>query len=174
LTPASVVALRGAQHAGQTSSAPLVDAVRRATERFRDVDAAIAEGYVQFQGCVSGPEEGAMGVHYSNFALFDDKVDVEHPEALVYEPRNGRLHLVAAEYIAPAEAWDGAHDAFDKPTLMGQLFISQPVPTATDRPLSTSVTSGPGRTTRTARSPTGIRASRARTGVGRHSSRLLS
>jgi hypothetical protein len=56
------------------------------------MSAAIAEGYVQFQGCVIGPEEGAMGVHYSNFALFDDKVDVEHPEALVYEPRNGRLH----------------------------------------------------------------------------------
>jgi hypothetical protein len=122
LTPASVIALRGAQHASQTTSAPLADAVRQATERFRDVDQAIAEGYVQFQGCVSGPEEGAMGVHYSNFALFDDKVDVEHPEALVYEPRNGRLHLVAAEYIAPAEAWDSTHDMFDKPQLMGQLF----------------------------------------------------
>jgi len=56
-----------------------------------------------------------MGVHYSNFSLFDDVIDVEQPEALVYEPRNGRLHLVAAEYITPAGAWDATHDDFDSP-----------------------------------------------------------
>ena len=39
-----------------------------------------------------------MGVHFANFALFDGTVDVENPEVLVYEPRNGRLHLVAAEF----------------------------------------------------------------------------
>ena len=29
---------------------------------------------------------------------------------LVYEPRNGRLQLVAVEYITPAAAWDPVHD----------------------------------------------------------------
>jgi hypothetical protein len=44
-----------------------------------------------------------MSVHYSNFALFDGLIDVDDPEVLVYEPRNGRLHLVAAEYVTPAD-----------------------------------------------------------------------
>ena len=117
----------GAQHESHTAGA-LPAAVRRATERFRDVNEAMAAGYVQFQGCVSGPEKGAMGVHYSNFALFDGKVDVRHPEVLVYEPRKGRLQLVAAEYITPAEAWDPEHELFDKPQLMGHLFHFAPGP----------------------------------------------
>ena len=132
LTPASVRVVRTegpphANHDGPTRG-PLPEAVRQATERFRDVNDAIAAGYVQFGGCVSGPEEGVMGVHFSNFALFDDKLDVEHPESLVYEPRNGRLHLVAAEYITPAEAWEASHDDFDLPHLMGHLFHFAPGP----------------------------------------------
>lgn len=131
LTPLSVSTVRteARQHAGHASSAgsgrvdgPLPEAVRRATQRFRDVNVAIGEGYMQFQGCVSGSDEGAMGVHYAKFALFDADVDVENPEVLVYEPRNGRLHLVAAEYVTPAPAWDPAHDPFDKPQLMGHLL----------------------------------------------------
>jgi hypothetical protein len=72
-------------------SGPLPKAVREATEQFQDVNNAIAAGYVLANGCVSGPQEGAMGVHYVNLSLFDDQLDVEHPEALVYEPRRGRL-----------------------------------------------------------------------------------
>src|SRR5688572_25079507 len=73
----------------------LVDLVRGATARFRNVDTAIAEGYVLNGGCVSGPELGAMGVHYAKFSLFDAVLDVNNPEVLVYEPRQGGLHLVA-------------------------------------------------------------------------------
>jgi hypothetical protein len=130
LTPASarVVNTQAAQHDGHGSLTGPIAAVREATERFRDVNAAIAAGYVQFQGCVSGPERGAMGVHYSNFALFDGRIDVENPEVLIYEPRNGRLHLVAAEYVVPAEAWDPSHEPFDKPSLMGHLYHFAPAP----------------------------------------------
>ena len=45
-----------------------------------------------------------MGVHYSKFSLFDGAIDVNTPEVLVYEPKNGKLHLVAAEYVIPAPA----------------------------------------------------------------------
>jgi hypothetical protein len=95
---------------------------------FRDVNAAINAGYVQFQGCVSGPNEGAMGVHYVNQSLFDDQLEVDHPEALVYEPRNGQLHLVAAEYITPVAAWAMTHDPGVQPILMGHLFNLVPGP----------------------------------------------
>jgi hypothetical protein len=135
LTPASVGVVRtqAAQHGAQhvsNAAGPLPSAVRRATERFLDVNAAIAEGYVQSQGgCVSGPEEGAMGVHYVNPTLFDGQIDVEQPEALVYETmRNGRLELVAAEYITPAAAWAAGHEAGVQPTLMGHLFHFAPGP----------------------------------------------
>jgi hypothetical protein len=128
---AAVVRTDGSQHLQHEKGSvrgPLPEAVREATERFRDVNVALAEGYVQFQGCVSGPDEGAMGVHYSKFSLFDDAINLEQPEALVYEPRNGRLHLVAAEYITPAQAWDATHDDFDSPQLMGHLFHFAPGP----------------------------------------------
>ncbi len=125
----SSVGAQHAQHAGQDPRrGPLPDAVRKATDRYRDVRNAIAAGYVQFQGCVSGPEKGAMGVHYSNFALFDGESDVRNPEVLVYEPRNGRPQLVAAEYVIPAPLWDASHDPFDKPQLMGHLFQFAPGP----------------------------------------------
>jgi hypothetical protein len=109
-------------HAVDHVSGPLPRAVREATERFQDVNNAIADGYVQNGGCVSGPQQGAMGVHYVKPALFDDKIDVENPEALVYEPRRGRLQLVAAEYITPAAAWEGSHAPGDMPQLMGHLY----------------------------------------------------
>ena len=73
-----------------TGSPTLVDVVPTATARFRNIDNALADGYVINGGCVSGPELGAMGVHYAKFSLFDAVLDVNSPEVLVYEPRAGR------------------------------------------------------------------------------------
>jgi len=130
LAPASVgVATTDRAQDGQLSRGPLPDAARQATGEFRDVNNAIAAGYVQFQGCVSGPEEGAMGIHYVNPNLFDDQLDVEHPEALVYEPqKDGRLQLVAVEYITPADVWQASHEAGVQPHVMGHLLNLAPGP----------------------------------------------
>ena len=131
LISASIATVRAqdGHHAGRALTAgPLPDAVRAATDRYRDVNNAIAAGYVQFQGCVSGPDRGAMGVHYSNFGLFDGTLDVANPEVLVYEPKDGQLKLVAAEYVVPAPEWDPTHDPFDKPLLMGHLLQFAPAP----------------------------------------------
>ena len=131
LTPASVSVVRAQaeRHTGHAIvRGPLPEAVRQATERFRDVNDAIADGYVQNGGCVSGPQEGVMGVHFAKPALFDGKIDVEHPEVLVYEPKNGRLHLVAAEYIVPAPTWDPASDPSGNPHVMGHLYHFVPGP----------------------------------------------
>lgn len=104
---------------GQASS--LVDTVRAAADRFRNVDAARTAGYGLFHGCVSGPQEGAMGVHFVNGDLVGDGVlDAMRPEALVYEMRNGRMELVGVEYVVIAEAWHASNEA--PPVLMGQLF----------------------------------------------------
>ena len=99
-----------------------VKTVRETTERFRDPAVALNEGYLPQFGCVTGSHEGAMGVHFVNFPLVADGVlDVARPELLVYEPLpNGRLRLVAADYLVLAETWHAANAA--PPELMGQLF----------------------------------------------------
>jgi len=117
-----------AQHDHGGGGNTLPDSVRDVLAPFRDLSEAIGQGYMLFGGCVSGPSEGAMGVHYVNGALFDDVLDVDHPEALVYEPRNGRLVLAAAEYITPAPAWHASHAPGDVPILEGHLLNYVPGP----------------------------------------------
>ena len=83
------------------SANPLVDKVRAANDRFKDVAVAVAEGYSPIP-CASGLQGGAMGVHYVNGALLKDGiVDIAKPEAVMYEPKaDGKMDLVAVEYIA--------------------------------------------------------------------------
>ena len=103
------------------ASAGLVRDVRHATQRFQDVNAATAAGYVSAGSCASGPNQGAMGVHYVNEAFIaDGALDVQRPEVLVYEQRDGRMQLVAVEYFVDARQWDSANPA--SPVLGGQLF----------------------------------------------------
>ncbi len=84
---------------------PLVQKVRKATGRFRDINKALAEGYVAGP-CVSGPNRGAMGVHLIKEALLTKEVDAETPEALIYEPSpDGRMKLVGVEIITLASEW---------------------------------------------------------------------
>jgi hypothetical protein len=65
--------------------AALVRLAREATRPFTDVNAATALGYGPFLGCVSGPDHGAMGVHYVNLGLYGDgQLDASTPEALIW------------------------------------------------------------------------------------------
>jgi hypothetical protein len=100
----------------------LVRAVRQSTRRFLYVSQAVAAGYGPFLGCTSGHDAGAMGLHYVNGGLIGDgALDAEQPEVLVYEPMaDGRLRLVAVEYVVVAEAWHANNET--PPVLMGQLF----------------------------------------------------
>jgi hypothetical protein len=112
-----------AQHAGRLGQADgLVRIVRESTERFRNVAAAEAEGYGLMFGCVSGPDEGAMGLHYVNLPLvFDGELDATRPEIVIYEPTpSGRLRITGADYLVLAEAWHAKHA--DTPQLGGQLL----------------------------------------------------
>jgi hypothetical protein len=109
-----------AQHLGHGADT-LPAAVRQATARYLDVQNALDEEYVDTQNCVSGQNEGAMGVHLIKLSLFDHVLRVEEPEALVYEPKDGRLRLVAVEYITPAAAWQ-TNNPGAQPILSGHLF----------------------------------------------------
>ena len=74
-------------------------------------------------GCVSGPDVGAMGLHYVNFPLvMDGELDATRPEIVIYEAMpNGRLKITGADYLVLADAWDAKHPGAP-PQLMGQLF----------------------------------------------------
>lgn len=115
------------RHSTPAVTAKLVKIVRNATGQFIDVNAAVAAGYQPLFGCVSGPDHGAMGVHYINLGLYGDgEIDESRPEAIIYEPWEGALRLVGAEYIVDADTWMAHHDA--PPMLEGQAFqfVSSP------------------------------------------------
>jgi len=109
-------------------------AVRQATARFHDVDAAVAAGYELgyvngngvriIMGCVAHPTAGAMGYHYFNKRLIDDNVvDVLTPEGLVYSPGpDGKLQLVAVEYVVPG-AFSNPPGVSVAPTVFGREMV---------------------------------------------------
>lgn len=100
----------------------LVNVVREATERFKDVSVAQADGYQLQFGCVTGPDAGAMGLHYVNGALVASGIiDARQPQIVIYEPTaDGKLKLIGADFLVIASQWDAHHSG--PPELMGQLF----------------------------------------------------
>jgi hypothetical protein len=118
----ATTSLLAAGQAGHDHAAPakLVQIVRAATQKYIDVNNT-APDYGPAFGCVSGPDHGAMGIHYINGALVGDgQIDAEHPEALIYEPVGDQRRLVGVEYIVDATTWLSTHDA--PPMLEGQAF----------------------------------------------------
>ena len=109
--------------ADQRRAGALVRQVREVTEKYKDVAVAEADKYQLAFGCVSGPDYGAMGLHYVNFPLaMDDELDVAKPEIVIYEPQpNGKPKLIGADYLMFAEAWHAKHKD-ETPKLGGQLM----------------------------------------------------
>lgn len=110
-----------AQPTGQVDQNRLIKIVRDATKQYQDVKNAIAAGYGPFLGCVSGSDHGAMGIHYVNPSLLNGTIDATQPQALIYEPTNGKLKLVGVEFIADAATWLKNHSK--PPVLKGQTFL---------------------------------------------------
>ena len=106
----------------QNSAGALLQIVRDSTERFKDVSVAQAEGYALNFGCVTGPDSGAMGLHYVNGDLLNSGVlDPARSQIVIYEPApDGSLRLIGADYLVFADAWNATHSG--PPELMGQLF----------------------------------------------------
>jgi hypothetical protein len=115
-------------HANHAAPAKLVQEVRDATRQFLNVNNAGPAGYGPAFGCVSGSDHGAMGIHYVNGTLVGDgELNVQTPEALIYEPVGNARRLVGVEYIVDAATWLAAHDNAP-PALEGQDFQFVPAP----------------------------------------------
>ena len=123
VTPARAQQLTPAQGA-------LLKIVRESTDRFKDVSVAEAEDYHLAFGCVTGPDAGAMGLHFVNMNLVaklpltaSGELDATRPQIVIYEPLpNGKLQLIGADYLVIAGPWDQAHPGQGAPQMMGQLF----------------------------------------------------
>jgi hypothetical protein len=127
LALATVAVAIAASQATAAAKPDDLSTARAATAGYHNNDAALAAGYGEFKdaqgiACIEQPGAGGMGIHYANGALVGDAVvKAATPEALVYEPTpNGRLRLVAAEYIVFQDAWDATHSS--PPSLFGQPF----------------------------------------------------
>jgi len=112
------------QHAtpDRDKASALISIVRNATERFKDVKRAESEGYALQFGCVSGPDSGAMGLHFINGEILSNSIiDPTRPTIVIYEPvPGGGLRLIGADFLVFADAWNATHSS--PPELMGQLF----------------------------------------------------
>ena len=115
-------------HHHAQSPSKLVEVVRESTAQFINVNSATGAGYGPAFGCVSGPDHGAMGIHYINMGLVGDGVLNKYtPEALIYEPVGNARRLVGVEYIVDAETWL-ANNNNTPPQLEGQDFQFVPAP----------------------------------------------
>ena len=118
--------LQNQELAGDQQSA-LLKIVRNATARFNDVSQAEREHYALLFGCVSGPDEGAMGLHFVNMDILEEVnktgvMDPTRPQIVLYEAQpNGTLKLTGADFLVFAEAWDAKHPGVT-PQLLGQIF----------------------------------------------------
>lgn len=125
------------------SPEPNLDEVRAATERFRDVSKALAEGYVAAPGNMCEAANmmgrsaslGAMGIHYFRPDLLGitappnprvdgngTHTDFIKPAILIYEPQaDGTLELVAVENLVFIKAWEAAGNKAP-PIFQGKSF----------------------------------------------------
>lgn len=107
---------------------PELDGLRESLAKYKDVYAAVREGYFSTVGCVhySGEkmdghveyQKGAMGVHFINPALIGPEPDPLRPPILIYEPNGNKLELVAVEWFVPL-----ATGIKERPKLFGQEFL---------------------------------------------------
>lgn len=123
--------LAGAAFATVSAGTSDLDRARAATAPFNSLNQAAKAGYGLPPGgplslCIASFDgTGAMGFHYINGDLLDGEIDPTRPEALVYaEDQNGKLRLVALEYVVFKDAWTEEHP----PMLFGEMFMEVPAP----------------------------------------------
>lgn len=95
--------------------------LRRALAPFRDVDAALAAGFLPTEQCAASPA-GGMGLHYVNPGRLQGPLDTTRPHVLLYgRTAGGGLELLGAEWLVPDADQDLRTDG-DRPSLFGQPF----------------------------------------------------
>jgi hypothetical protein len=94
--------------------------LRRATSRYHDLQAAIADGFVFLHGCEVREEGGPVGTVYVHpQRVMDGAIDPSLPDGLIYEPTGtDSPRLVAVEMAVPLATWTTPQ----APTFLGATF----------------------------------------------------
>src|SRR4051812_26211050 len=86
---------------------------RAGTAQYHQLSKALDNGFGILHdaagiACIDKPGVGGMGIHYVlGSRIADINETAGAPEVLVYEPQpNGRMQLVAVEYVVFQAAWD--------------------------------------------------------------------
>lgn len=123
----SILFLGHATASGADTSSPDIQAARDALAKYKDVYAAVRDGYLSTVACIDFPSSGTlagmsypaggMGVHFVNFGAISPKVDALHPQVLLYEPVGDTLRLAGAEWFVPLST-----GIKQRPELFGHAF----------------------------------------------------
>jgi hypothetical protein len=106
-----------------------------ASAKYRDVNRAIADGYVKFTDCESSPL-GAMGEHWARVdRMVDPALDVRAPEILLYLNTPQGRKLLGFEYEQTASfsglpVWGSTHPDWPvsgRPSLLGGKAFDGPM-----------------------------------------------
>lgn len=100
---------------------------RALLEKYKDPLVAVHDGFFSTLACIEVSRDGGdgelpykkggMGVHFFNPGNIGPTVDPAKPQVLIYEPKDGKLELVAAEWFVPT-----AVGVTERPSLWGQPF----------------------------------------------------
>lgn len=98
----------------------IVAQLRRVTDRYHNLNNAIADGFVLVHDCEVRPGEGTVGTVYAHPGrMGDGQIRPGLPDALLYEPSStGRPKLVGVELVMPYALWTQQAP----PTFLGQTF----------------------------------------------------
>ncbi len=89
----------------------MLSKLRDNTAKYHRIEVAEGDGYELGSECVSVPGLGGMGHHFVDFPAIFEGYDPTKPQALLYEPtKNGRMRLVAVEFVIDKALWDEDHD----------------------------------------------------------------
>ena len=102
-----------------------IEEMRKALSKYEDPYVAVRDLYLSTVGCViyDGRKmeghmhypKGGMGIHFVNLTI-QGPPDPLKPNVLLYEPVDGKLKLVGAEWLVPLAV------AKERPSLLGQPF----------------------------------------------------
>jgi hypothetical protein len=99
-------------------------AVRQATDKYHDVNVALADGFIRTPQCVQEEGSGGMGIHFINPArIINPAINILEPEILLYVETAGGMKLIGVEYMFPI----GRPDApIPNPAPPAPVFVHHP------------------------------------------------